>query len=153
MTEYQDFPAIIDALVTTLTEAEELDGVTIVDGPMEQAEYDSIAVGTAADPAEPGLEIVSESADLAGERDRRTATVRLLLTADGGELAPARRRLYELLDGADSAVRRSPDLGGVVARARLTELAVWQGRYSDGFRVGAEADVEVDTWTNRLRSV
>lgn len=152
MTGYQDFPEIIDALVTALTAADELSGVTVVDGPVEEPVHDSIAVGAAADPAEPGLEITSETADLAGQRDRRTATVRLLLTADGAELAPARRRLYELVDGADAAVRRAPDLGGVVARARLTELAVWQGRHGTGFRVGAEADVEVDTWANRLRS-
>ncbi|WP_017590917.1 hypothetical protein [Nocardiopsis ganjiahuensis] len=152
MTGYQEFPEIIDALVTALTEADELSGVTVVDGPVEQPGHDSIAVGAAAAPEEPGLEIASEPADLAGQRDRRTATVRLLLTADGAELAQARRRLYELVDGADAAVRRTPDLGGVVARARLTELAVWQGRHGTGFRVGAEADVEVDTWANRLRS-
>lgn len=150
MTGYQEFPEIIDALVTTLTEAEELTGATIVDGPVKEEGREGIAVGVAADPEEPGLEIVSETADLAGLRDRRTATVRLLLSADDDTLPSARRRLYELVDGADAAVRRTPDLGGVVARARLTGLAVWQGRHTGGYRVGAEADVEVDTWANRL---
>lgn len=96
----------------------DLVGVQVEDGPpVVDLSGDVILVGFT--PENLPLTAVAEVADLRGGNNEAFIVASVARSWSGSaEIAPVRRRCYEMVEAAKSSVRADPTLGGRVARAR-----------------------------------
>ncbi|MFF7966758.1 hypothetical protein ACFZC3_15500 [Streptomyces sp. NPDC007903] len=129
-------PAAIDGLVRVFTEAPGLDGVTVRDGAsVSQARItEVISVGYTGAEDERDAEAVLAREGLGGIRDRETLTIRCVAAVLLGttDLPAARRRAYELLAAAASALAADRTLGGAVMTAWISAHSLSQSQIDQG---------------------
>ena len=140
-------PAVIDALVSTLTSA--LSGVTVVDGPLINVpDGDYLTVGWT-----PDGETTSGQQDWAGLGNRaRNEQIDVPCYCDSfsGSTAVSARRTaaFTLMAAAENAVRNDPTLGGAIPNPGWAQIGAYTERQEQtdaGLAVGVVFHVLVTT--------
>lgn len=115
-------PAVLDELVARTRLA--LPDVQVIDGPpVEVLEGDVIFIGFTGVPGEPAVTDVRSARQYATSPNQESYDVACLLSSwPGGDtdMKAARDRAYGLLDAMASVLAKTPPLGGLVKRARIS---------------------------------
>lgn len=143
MTVSSRFPAVVDAILSTLSNDANLSGVVISDGlPItEDRLVDLVIIGNAGDPENSEAGSVSQSYhDLAGVNSTRDETVQVnccVLSQTGDvDVAATRSRAFQVLGYVESALRANYALGLTnVMRVEVSDVNVYVDQFADGTAV------------------
>lgn len=140
-------PAALDALVATAVAV--MPGVRVEDGPwINRPEApDVIAIGWTPDEGE-AVEFDEQPAGL--DASQESYDVVCLASSWSGDLSMSARRarVDALVETLRGELRRDPTLGGVVARAVLTTLALNQYQTGQGCEATEMFTVHIDAFRN-----
>jgi hypothetical protein len=137
------YPAVVDAIVTTLQAAPALSAVTVTDGlPITEDRLTSLViVGNSGDPEEPYAgRFEQEYHDLAGVNSTRdeTVTVPCCVLAQTGDIdvSATRSSAFTILGAVESALRANYALGvDGVLRVEMSGGDVIVSQFADGTAV------------------
>lgn len=138
-------PAVINALVTVLRAAPEMDGVQIVDGhPNEDVNPDVVVVGFSPDRS--SAEMTRNPAGLKGDREQ-FVLVGLASSWRGDEdLRIVRERAFTFITGLNEVLKQDQTLGGACTRARLAVSSYVGEQTTKGPVATVEWELTVDAF-------
>lgn len=136
-------PAALTALVTLATTA--LPGVSVWDGPPLEEAADLLMVGYSGEDDAPAVTVTADPADLGGASCWEDYDVACELSCATGDqaLTATRARLFGFFAALKSALAVDQKLGGVVARAYVSQWSLVQALTATGTVVGVRFTVHV----------
>lgn len=146
-------PAAMDRLFAAFSAAPELEGVTVWDGPStsQATVTEMVSVGYTGGEDETAAEAEVSPEGYGSNPDRERFTIRCVaaVLVGSSDIAAARRRAYELVAGAGSAIARDRTLGSTVMRAVLGSHALSEPLTDRGAQAVVVFTVECDTYSGR----
>lgn len=146
-------PDALDALVAAFRAAPGLAGVEVFDGPVVtdsgQQEAVTVGLGDQEDPTAVEGQNAREGLAAAPDREQYTIRCAVIVRDGGGNIAPARRRAYELLGEIGGVLAADQRLGNTVMIAQLGSWSLAQEQDAKGALVTLAFNVDVDAFTRR----
>lgn len=147
-------PAVLQALVSTLSGAPALEGVPVFDGPaLDGTSQDAVVtIGYTGDPDDPSTVTGQDEYDgMSTARSREQYTVRCAVSVrDGtGDPAAPRTRAFDLLSAIGGVLAANPSLGGACMQAGIGAWNLIDDQATTGAVATIAFGIDVDAFSSR----